>query len=456
MTRIALFAQRIGRRLRNRVAGAGGSSAAHDDGARSLAREAFDATYYLTANVDVASAGIDPFDHYFETGWREGRRPNRHFDPRYYLETYLDVAAADQEPLSHYLAHGAAEGRNPSEAFDTTWYLQRHGDVAAAGANPLLHYLASGEAEGRETQRCDQASSAPEASGAAPGAGAPPMFDPRGPSAAAIAAAEAAIDDFAAAEFDLAHLQGRNLAGLTPVLPTEGGLSKAWEKLYLELACRPRRIILAGSLKDNPAAVRLARASVELGGIDGLFVLATDEVSVGRPDELPRGVRWRSLAEFGEGLGSFERSALVMALLHGVRPEAVMVLDSRAGQESLYLRGGPLSKMMRLYVVLEPGSASNPHMSRLFRRCLPYVSAFYSEDDQGLRVLAERFGVPDGALGRLRGLPPPISAIDRDRTQTPPIDAFDVETESWRLFLRALSADAGFLAAQPVLGKVAP
>ena len=41
----------------------------------------FDHEFYLNANPDVASAGIDPLDHYIRWGRHEGRKPSRDFDP---------------------------------------------------------------------------------------------------------------------------------------------------------------------------------------------------------------------------------------------------------------------------------------------------------------------------------------------------------------------------------------
>jgi hypothetical protein len=34
----------------------------------------FDGDFYLSANPDVANAGLDPVAHYLQFGWREGRK----------------------------------------------------------------------------------------------------------------------------------------------------------------------------------------------------------------------------------------------------------------------------------------------------------------------------------------------------------------------------------------------
>jgi len=74
---------------------------------------AFSPEYYLRRYQDVADAQVDPFEHYFFEGWREGRRPCWNFDPQDYLRRYPDVANAQIEPFFHYLTAGAREGRVP-------------------------------------------------------------------------------------------------------------------------------------------------------------------------------------------------------------------------------------------------------------------------------------------------------------------------------------------------------
>ena len=89
----------------------------------------------------MAAAGVDPFWHFQNIGWKEGRDPNALFDTSGYLATYADVAAAHINPLDHYNLAGWKEGRDPSVGFDTTSYLAAYTDVAAANINPLTHFL---------------------------------------------------------------------------------------------------------------------------------------------------------------------------------------------------------------------------------------------------------------------------------------------------------------------------
>ena len=109
----------------------------------------FDAAYYLANNPDVAAAGVDPYQHYITTGWKEGRNPSALFNTNYYEQQNPDVRAAGVNPLLQFEQSGWKEGRNPSALFDTNDYLAANPDVKAAGIDPLLHYVLAGQAEGR-------------------------------------------------------------------------------------------------------------------------------------------------------------------------------------------------------------------------------------------------------------------------------------------------------------------
>ena len=109
----------------------------------------FDPIYYLANNSDVAAAGVDPYQHYMVSGWKEGRDPSALFNTKYYLDQHPDVKAAGINPLSHFETNGWKEGRDPSAAFSDSRYLAAYPDVKAAGIDPLVHYVVSGKAEGR-------------------------------------------------------------------------------------------------------------------------------------------------------------------------------------------------------------------------------------------------------------------------------------------------------------------
>ena len=47
----------------------------------------FDAAWYLSTYVDLQTEGLDPYEHFVNFGWREGRKPNGYIDlPRYLLD----------------------------------------------------------------------------------------------------------------------------------------------------------------------------------------------------------------------------------------------------------------------------------------------------------------------------------------------------------------------------------
>ena len=109
----------------------------------------FDPGYYLAINPDVKAAGIDPFTHYMEYGWKEGRNPSADFSTSLYLAANPDVARSGINPLTHFEDFGWKEGRDPSPSFSLKYYTMHNPDVANAGVNPLDHYLVYGQGEGR-------------------------------------------------------------------------------------------------------------------------------------------------------------------------------------------------------------------------------------------------------------------------------------------------------------------
>ena len=69
---------------------------------------------YLSANPDVAAAGVDPLDHFDAAGWQEGRVPSINFDPAQYLAANPDVAAAQRRSAAALSSQfGDQEGRQP-------------------------------------------------------------------------------------------------------------------------------------------------------------------------------------------------------------------------------------------------------------------------------------------------------------------------------------------------------
>jgi len=77
----------------------------------------FDADYYLRSNEDIRASSVNPMEHFYFQGWREGRSPSQAFDTQYYLAANEDVRVLGINPLVHYINSGKAEGRLP-KAFE--------------------------------------------------------------------------------------------------------------------------------------------------------------------------------------------------------------------------------------------------------------------------------------------------------------------------------------------------
>ncbi len=71
----------------------------------------FDSDHYLTAHPSIDLAGLSPFQHYLQLGWRLGFNPSERFDGNAYLKNHSDVAIADMNPLLHYALAGRVENR---------------------------------------------------------------------------------------------------------------------------------------------------------------------------------------------------------------------------------------------------------------------------------------------------------------------------------------------------------
>jgi hypothetical protein len=96
----------------------------------------FDGDRYLRENPDVAAAGVDPVQHFWNHGALEGRLPDL-FDENFYLQANPDVAAAVaansvSSGWEHFRYHGAREGRQGS----ATGSLEFNQAIAVGFGNP--------------------------------------------------------------------------------------------------------------------------------------------------------------------------------------------------------------------------------------------------------------------------------------------------------------------------------
>lgn len=66
----------------------------------------FDARWYCAQYPDVVACGADPFAHYMQDGWREGRRPAAGFGAEDYAHVERDFNPQTDNPIIHVLQVG--------------------------------------------------------------------------------------------------------------------------------------------------------------------------------------------------------------------------------------------------------------------------------------------------------------------------------------------------------------
>ena len=132
----------------------------------------FDTGFYLRANPDVESAGLNPLSHYINFGQYDGRRACPSSDRTAILSergrklwsraqiladksTYTGGnapdALSDIDPFMHYASFGHLMGRNPISGFDPNFYRNTNEDIRAHNIDPVLHYLEFGHLERRHS-----------------------------------------------------------------------------------------------------------------------------------------------------------------------------------------------------------------------------------------------------------------------------------------------------------------
>lgn len=82
------------------------------------------------------------------TAGRFAQMDRRFFDPDYYIRQNPDVSASGMEPFFHYENFGYSEGRE-ARFFDNAWYLNKNPDIRHVTTDGLSHYMRVGKEEGR-------------------------------------------------------------------------------------------------------------------------------------------------------------------------------------------------------------------------------------------------------------------------------------------------------------------
>jgi GT2 family glycosyltransferase len=103
--------------------------------------------WYKWEYIDLKNSKLDPVEHYFLYGWKEGRHPNPYFNTQWYQQQLVrDEKLSNQCPLLHYIENEKYGEVQPSKQFSVKNYLQIYNDVTS---DPLKHYLYIGVNEGR-------------------------------------------------------------------------------------------------------------------------------------------------------------------------------------------------------------------------------------------------------------------------------------------------------------------
>ncbi|MBW8190755.1 hypothetical protein K0504_06890 [Neiella marina] len=135
----------------------------------------FDEHWYSNSYPDVKSSDMDPFYHYCNFGWKEGRNPSVYFDNDIFISLYNNTEFLNQKqtnPLSYfcdvifhdysykeliklpYIASSASRELfhedGQKKIFDEEWYLKKYPDVKNYEASPFLHYINVGWKELRD------------------------------------------------------------------------------------------------------------------------------------------------------------------------------------------------------------------------------------------------------------------------------------------------------------------
>lgn len=122
-----------------------------------LVEKHIDRDFYLDAYPDVRKAGVEPAEHYFSVGWREGRDPSPDFQTNYYLQNNPDVANVDICPFVHYLEHGHKEGRHRNLR-DQSQKQRQHQHQVTKDVKRVLEFIDAfrGKSEGFDSAAFDK------------------------------------------------------------------------------------------------------------------------------------------------------------------------------------------------------------------------------------------------------------------------------------------------------------
>ena len=95
----------------------------------------FSPGYYLAKNQDVKNANVDPWRHYQNYGWKEGRNPSPLFSTSFYVKQTNFLPDIYKDPLTHYLLEGRNQGARPHPLFDDVETRNLHVGIVTVAYN---------------------------------------------------------------------------------------------------------------------------------------------------------------------------------------------------------------------------------------------------------------------------------------------------------------------------------
>ena len=374
----------------------------------------FDAHAYRNANKDIDQSGIDPWEHFVNYGYNEGRTftsisdtvavyvkiiESGYFHPSWYLKEYPDIESNSTLALKHFCDYGVWEGRDPGPHFSTSWYLEQYPDIR--GMNPLMHYIEHGIREGRSA------------------------YPPRG----ALKTLERGFASIRDLDSDLDTNARFSWWKGVPIVDgrTTTPIKNVIRDLLSNFNSATKRIVLVPwcihSGSDTVVA-NILHAAEEVDGPKSTVMIIVDHDKVEGSDWLPTTQKIVNFAAASRNLSWDDRRVALEKLILAVGPDACLNVNSHLTWELFKHRGGPLSSYTNLFACMfcpdyneqnRPAGYAHTH----FRDSLPYLYGIISDNESFPRTLESEFGLLHHDTSKFSILRQPVRAkFNRNRNRS--------------------------------------
>ncbi len=419
--------------------------------------------FYLAQLTEPQRAGLgdDPgvdavIDHFLDHGAGSGLRISAFFNEEWYAERLaeLDLTVPDGElPFLHWLDVGWSRKVVPTPLFDPDWYLDHHPALQSHPRWIFHHYL---------TRGCYQPQWLPSPAGRHHGGAADedaarrqdPLLLPEllhrsderdlrqsswlEEGVVAVLARRRRLETDVLREqiAKAAELEPGIHAPLRAELPTiapphahpaarmADEVAAARSSLGLDANDTIDTIVLVPHCRMSGAA-RVAGlftdAARAAGGPDSVAVIATDLPVFERPELFPDDVRVLDLTRHVAGMLQPARRDLLDALLRGLRPRRVVLVNSLLGWQLVSELGGQLAEVMDLggylftWEIDEDGHRYGYPVGP-FRQSVEHLSWVLFDSDRLRAELVDRFLMPPAAADRMIFLRNPVAEWTVDVT----------------------------------------